>query len=147
MVTYKHSRVFNVPIKFAYDWCTDYSPVDSKIVGSKFPRIILEKTKKRVVYAGYKVGMDGKQKLAVRIVTLRPGAYSWHLDYFAEEDLEVGEYKLTRVGENRTKFDMTLKNTWKHGKGPTRKEFEADTKKVWDKYAPALERDYWKRKR
>ena len=147
MVVYKHSHVLNVPIKFTYDWCTDYSPKDSKIVGSKFQRIILDKTRKRVVYAGYKPGEDGKPKLAVRLVTLHPGTYSWHLDYFAEEDLEVGEYKLKRLGSNKTRLDMTFNNKWKHGKGPSREEFEAGTKKVWDKYAPALERDYRKRRR
>jgi hypothetical protein len=144
LVVYKHSRIFNVPVKFAYDWCTDYSPEDSKIVGSKFPRIVLEKTKNRAVYASFKPGRDGKPKLAVRVVTLHPRTYSWHLDYFAEEDLEVGEYTLTRLGANRTRFDMALKNTWKHGKGPSREELEADAKRVWDKYAPAIELDYRK---
>jgi hypothetical protein len=144
LVIYKHSHVFNVPIKFAYDWCTDYSPEDSKIVGSKFPRIILEKTRKRVVYAGYKRGEEGKPKLAVRVVTLHPETYSWHLDYFAEEDLEVGEYKLTSLGPNKTRLEMVLDNKWKHGKGPSKKDFEAETTKTWDKFAPALERDYKK---
>lgn len=144
LVIYKHSRIFNAPIQFAYDWCTDFSPEDSKITGSKFPRIVLEKTKKRVVYAGLKPGKDGKPKLAVRVVTLHPKTYSWHLDYFAEEDLEVGEYKLTPLGSNKTRFSVTLNNKWKRGKSPSRKEFEAGTKETWDKFALALERDYRK---
>lgn len=147
MVTYRHSRIFNAPIQFVYDWCTDYSPLDSKITGSKFERIILEKTKERVVYAGYKTGRDGKPKLAVRVVTLHPKTYSWHLDYFAEEDLEVGDYKLKRVGKDKTRFDMVLKNKWKHGRSPSKEEFEAGTKKTWDKFASALERDYRKEQR
>ncbi len=134
--------MFDVPIKFAFNWCTDYSSEDSKILGSKYPRIILEKTKKRVVYASYKNGSDGKPKLAVRVVTLYPATYSWHLDYFAEEDLELGEYKLTKLGKNKTKLDMTLKNRWKQGEGPSKEKFESETKNVWDKFAPALERDY-----
>ena len=142
LVTYKHSRVFDVPIKFAYDWCTDYSPLDSNIIGSKFPRIVLKKTKTQVVYASYKTGSDGKPKLAVRVVTLHPSSYSWHLDYYAEQDLEVGEYRLKRLGASKTRLDMVLRNTWKHGRSPTRKEFEAESKKTWDKFAPALERDY-----
>jgi hypothetical protein len=144
LVTYKHSRVFNVPVEFAYKWCTDYSPVDSKITRSKFPRIILAKGKDRVVYASFKPGSDGKPKLAVRVVTLHPKTFSWHLDYFAEEDLEVGDYKLTRLGPKKTKFAYALRNTWKHGKGPSKEAFEAEAKKTWDKFAPALERDYRK---
>ena len=73
------------------------------MLGSKFPRIILEKTTNRAVYAGFKRGEDGKPKLAVRVVTLHPRRYSWHLDYFGEEDLEVGEYKLIRLGAKKSK--------------------------------------------
>lgn len=144
MVTYRHSRVFAAPIKFVYDWCTDYSSEDSKIAKAKFPRIILEKSKKRAVYASYKNGSDGKPKLAVRVVTLHPETFSWHLDYFAEEDLEVGEYKLTRLSPVSTRLDMVLKNRWKEGKSPSRQEFELSAKNVWDKYVPALEKDYRK---
>ncbi|HVB11743.1 MAG TPA: hypothetical protein VNE86_01320 [Nitrososphaerales archaeon] len=142
MVIYKHTRVFNVPVKFAYEWCTDYSAEDSKMTGSKFPRIILEKTRKRAVYASFKQGKDGKPKLAVRVVTLHPSTYSWHLDYFGEEDLEVGEYKLIPLGANKTRLNMTFNNKWKRGKGPSKERFETHAKKAWDNYTPALERDY-----
>ena len=142
MVIYKHSRILNVPIKFAYDWCTDFSPEDAEIVGAKFPRIVLEKNSKRAVYASYKQGNDGRPKLAVRLVSLNPKNYSWHLDYFAEEDLEEGDYKLTKRGKEKTKLSLTLNNKWKNWRGPTRKEFDISTKKTWDKYAPALENDY-----
>jgi hypothetical protein len=37
------------------------------------------------------------------------------LDYFAEEDLETGEYKLTRLGSELTRLDITLRNSWKSG--------------------------------
>lgn len=142
MVTYKHSRDFAAPIKFVYDWCTDYSSEDSKIIKAKYPRIVLEKSRKRAVYASYKKGRDGKPKLAVRVVTLHPENFAWHLDYFAEEDLEVGEYKLTRLDRNKTRIDMVLINRWKKGKSPSRRELEQSVKNVWDKFAPALERDY-----
>ena len=142
MVVYKHSAILKAPIKFVYDWCVDFQETDPQLLGDNCRRIILEKSNKKVVYASYKPGQDGTQKLAVRFVTLYPSKYSWHLDYFAEEDLETGEYKLTRLGKELTGLDIALKNTWKHGKSPTRESFESSTKSVWDKYAPALERDY-----
>ena len=142
MVTYRHSRVFSAPIRFVYDWCTDYSYEDSKITKEKYPRKVLEKSNKRAVYASFKKGTDGKPKLAVRVVTLHPETYTWHLDYFAEEDLEVGEYKLTRLDPKRTRLDMVLRNRWKKGKSPTKREFEQSAKNVWDKFTPALESDY-----
>ena len=54
-------------------------------------RKILEKTPGLVVYASEKMGQDGKAKLAVRVVKLDGRNYSWHLDYFGEENNEVGD--------------------------------------------------------
>jgi hypothetical protein len=142
VVVYRHSVTFNAPIKFVYDWCTDYREDDPQLYGASHRRIILEKTKKRVIYASNKKGSDGSDKLAVRIVTLSPSTYSWHLDYAAEEDLERGDYTLKKLGKDKTRLDMVFKNTWKNGLGPSREEFEAETKSTWDAFAPALERDF-----
>jgi hypothetical protein len=60
------------------------------LTGSKSQRRILEKTRKRVIYAQLYEGEDGKEKVAIDIVTLKP-PHSWHLDYFGEEDDETGE--------------------------------------------------------
>ena len=78
----------------------------------------------------------------MRIVTLSPSTYSWHLDYAAEKDLEQGDYKLKKLGKDKTRPDIVFKNTWKNGSGPSRDEFEADTKFTWDAFAPAPERDF-----
>jgi hypothetical protein len=78
----------------------------------------------------------------VRLVTLSPSAYSWHLDYFAEDDLEQGNYRLKKLGKGRTRLDMFFKNKWKTGASPSREYFVAETKASWDGYAPALEKDY-----
>jgi hypothetical protein len=142
MVLYKHSITFKAPIKFDYDWCVDFQESNPQILGANYRRVILEKSKRKIVYASYKRGSDGNQKLAVRVVSLFPSKYAWHLDYFAEEDLETGEYKLTRLGNELTRLDITLKNTWKSGTSPTREFFQSETKSSWDKYGPALEKDY-----
>ena len=144
MVRYKYSTTFKAPIKYVFNWCTDYRTDDNKITGGKYPRIILEKTKNRVVFASYKQGSDGTPKLAVRVVTLNPSKYSWHLDYFGEEDLETGEYRLKRVGKNVTRLDMEFNNKWKHGKGPALKEHIDHARHAWQKYGPKLESDYAK---
>jgi hypothetical protein len=143
MVTvYRYSVTFNAPIKFVYNWCTDYREDDPEIIGADYRRIILEKSKKRVIFVSDKKGPDGSTKLAVRVVTLSPSKNAWHLDYFGEEDLEKGDYRLKSLGEEKTRLDMVFKNTWKNGAGPTSEEFTAETKSSWDAYAPALERDY-----
>jgi len=142
MAVYRQSVVFNAPIRFVYDWRTDYREDDPKITGADYRRIILEKTKKRVIYASEKTGSDGVSKLAVRIVTLFPSKYSWDLDYVGEEDVERGKYGLNKIGKEKTRLDMVFRNKWKNGIGSSRAEFEAETKTSWDAYAPALERDY-----
>jgi len=136
------SKTINAPLRYVYDWCTDYSEDDPRITGSKSQRRIVEKTGKRAIYIQIYEGADGKEKVAVNIVTLRPPA-SWHLDYFGEEDDETGEYRLKSLGKSKTKLDMVFKEKWKSiAKVPSIKEQLMATNEVWDKYVIALERDY-----
>lgn len=134
--------MINAPAKYVYDWATDYTEEDTQITGGTDRRIILLKNKTKVIFASFKTGQDGQPKLAVRIVTLYPQRYAWHLDYFGEEDLETGEYKLVRLGRQKTRLDMSFNNKWKVGNGPSRKDHEDHMKEMWDKYAAALEADY-----
>ena len=112
------SKTINAPLRYVYEWCTDFREDDPQITGSKSQRKILEKTKKRVVYAQIYTGLDGAQKVTVDIVTLSPPS-SWHLDYFGEEDDETGEYRLRALGKDRTRLDMVFREKWKKiRKGP-----------------------------
>jgi hypothetical protein len=127
-----------------YDWCTDYREDDSKITGSKSKRMILEKTKSRVIYT-----IRGKSRSevwnATNIVTLHPPR-SWHLDSIGDEDNEVGDYRLTRLGLRKTRLDMVFKEIWKTTNVPTKAAYEKHIREIWDKYAAALEKDYSKRR-
>lgn len=142
MVTYRVSKVINAPIRYVYDWATDYTEADNSIWGGKYPKIILLKSKTKAVYAYYNAGTDGKPKLAVRLVTMHPFTFSWHLDYYGEEDIETGEYKLVRLGKSKTRLDIVIKNKWKRARGPSATDFEKHANFVWEKYAAALEKDY-----
>ena len=136
------SKTINAPYGYVYDWCTDFRGDDGKITGSKSQRIIVEKTKKRVIYVQIYKGGDGKQKVAANIVTLRP-PNSWHLDFFGEEDDETGEYVVKDLGKDKTRLDMVFKEKWKNiAKVPSIEEQTKQTNKVWDKYVKALEKDY-----
>jgi len=140
--TTRVSKTFNAPLRYVYDWCTDFRDDDPHITGSKSQRKILERTKKRVIYAQIYQGADGTQKVAVDIVTLSP-PNSWHLDYFGEEDDETGEYRLKSLGKNKTRLDMVFKERWKNiANVPTLEEQIEQTSTTWDKYVQALEADY-----
>ncbi|MHB1909148.1 MAG: hypothetical protein ACYCQJ_09820 [Nitrososphaerales archaeon] len=142
MVVYRASKIFNAPIKYVYEWATDFKESDNQFWGGKHRRVILLKSKSKSVYAYFNDGADGKPKLAVGAVTLDPSKYSWHLDYYSEEDSETVEYKLTSLGKNKTRLKMIFRNKWKKGKGPSAEDFEKGTNLVWEKYAAALENDY-----
>lgn len=142
MVQYTISKIINAPIKYVYDWLTDYTEGDNAIWGGKFPKIILFKSKKKVVYAYYSQNPGRHPKLGVRFVMLHPSSFSWHLDYYGENDFETGEYELTRVAKDKTGLRIVLQNSWKRRTGPTSKQFKKHGDMVWEKYCRALEADY-----
>ncbi|MDA4124945.1 MAG: SRPBCC family protein [Thaumarchaeota archaeon] len=136
------SKTINAPLRYVYDWCTDFRDTDPQITGSKSQRRIVEKTRKRTIYVQIYEGADGREKVAVDIVTLKPHT-SWHLDYFGEEDDETGEYRLKKLGESKTRLDMVFTEKWKDiAKVPSIEEQMQSTNEVWDKYVAALEKEY-----
>ncbi len=142
--TFHLSKIIRAPLRFVYDWCTDYRESDPKITGSKAKRKILLKTKHRVIYtSAYLSG--GKSRSAVNVVTLyHPKA--WHLDFMGDEDDEAGDYVLTKLGPRRTRLDMTFTEHYKVRKAPTRAQDAKHTHEIWDKYIAALQKDYHRRK-
>jgi hypothetical protein len=138
------SKIINAPVGFVYHWCTDFKEDDNKLSGSKTRRIILQKTKRRVIFiSAFK--WTGKSRYGVQIVTLRP-PNRWHLDYFGEEADEIGDYGLTKLGPRRTRLDMMFKEKYKIPGAPARKEESKQAGEVWDRYVAALERDYARRR-
>ena len=134
------SKVIKAPLNFVYNWCTDFREDDNEITGSKTKRIILQKTKRRVIYVStYK--LRGKTISSVDIVALRP-PNAWHLDFVGQEGDEIGEYKLTRIGPRKTRLNMTFKIKYKIANPPTKEEDTKSTSKFWDKYVAAVEKDY-----
>jgi hypothetical protein len=67
---------------------------------------------------------------------------AWHLDLAGQENDEIGDYRLTRLGQRKTRLDMTFKVKYKIIRAPTRQQESKQTNEVWDKYVAALERDY-----
>ena len=134
------SKVIHAPLGFVYDWCTDYRETDTRITGSKSKRKILMKTKHRVVYVvSYRSG--GKTKSAVDVVTLHPPR-AWHLDFIGDEDDETGDYVLSRLGPSKTRLDMRFTEHYKVTNAPSRAQDTKNIQEIWDKYVPALEKDF-----
>ena len=134
------SKTIHAPLRYVYDWCTDYRDTDPKLTGSKTKRKILLRTGHRIIYTEtYR--SHGKPTIAVDIVTRYPPK-GWHLNFVSDEDDEVGDYTLTALGPKTTRLHMTFTDHYKIRHPPTKAEFVKVVKRVWDKYAEALERDY-----
>ena len=82
----------------------------------------------------------GKTKSAVDVVTLYPPK-AWHLDFIGDDDDEVGDYVLTKLGQ-RTRLDMTFTEHYKTHNAPTKAQDLKQIHEIWDKYVVALENDY-----
>ena len=137
---YHISKTIHAPLRFVYDWCTDYRESDPRITGSKYKRKILMKTKHRVVYvSSYR--NRSEMRSAVDVVTLHP-PNAWHLDFIGDEDDETGDYALSSLGPRKTKLNMTFTAHYKIVNAPSKAQDAKQTREVWNKYAAALERDY-----
>jgi hypothetical protein len=140
--TYRVTKMINAPLRFVFNWCTDYREDDNGITGSKTKRTILEKTKRRAVYMVQYP--EGKQiKIGFNLVTLN-APRSWHLNYFGEDDDEIADYALARLGPQRTRLDMVFTEKWKIREIPEKPAYIKHISEIWDKYVAALERDYAK---
>lgn len=138
--TYRVTKIINAPLKFVYDWCTDYREDDNLITGSEAQFKILQKTDRRVIYLRT-YERNGMTMIGVKMVRLRP-PNAWHLDQVGEDEDVIGIYKLTRVESERTRLDMRLTEKYKIGATPTKEEDRKITDQMWDKYVAALEKDY-----
>ena len=138
--TYRVMKTIDAPLKFTYAWCTDYREDDNQITNSKARFTILQKTNRRVIYVRTKE-QDGKSMIAVKMVTLSPPR-AWYLDQVGEDEDAVGTYRLTRVGPEKTRLDMTFTEKYKTSDAPTKEEDKVNTAQMWDRYVAALEKDY-----
>jgi hypothetical protein len=138
--THHVSKIINAPLKFVFDWCTDFREDDNQIAGSDTQRKILQKTKRRVIYIST-YERDGKTVSGVNIVTLKPPK-AWYLEYVGEEEDEIGSYKLKRLGPGKTRLDMTFTEKYKTTNAPTIDEDKNHTEQMWNRYVTALESDF-----
>ena len=140
--TYRVSKLIEAPLPFVYEWCTDFREDDNKITGSKSTRKILEKSDRRVIYT-VSYMENGKEQSHVSVVTLKPPD-AWHLDTSGNAmEQETGDYKLTKVGKDKTRLNMVFKMNYGKSvkKIPTSKELADDLSKFWDKLVSGLMQD------
>jgi len=139
IVSYRFSKAITAPLRFVYDWCTDYREDDFKIIGVKARRLILEKTKSRAVFINQPKGTH--VGTAINIVTFHP-PNGWGLNSIRAERDTIGHYRLRKLGPGSTKLDILFKLNWKTAPTSTKAGLLRHLDEMWGKYAAALEREY-----
>ncbi len=133
--------VFEVPLDFAFAWCTDYTPQDAALEGESYERRIFERTPRRVVFEDLEEGPSG-WVWARDVVTLRR-PNRWHMESVGSHRDVTAEYVLTRLGDRKTQLELRW---WRRphppGKKVPRAQREKETGLAWKRFAAAMEKDY-----
>jgi hypothetical protein len=135
------SKTVDAPIKFVYTWCTDFRVDDGKLSKSKPRYKVIRVSPDRVVRIRISSQRVRAPAVALELVRLRP-PNSWHVDQIDETDLAAANYKLTRLGPNRTRVTITGTERWMTRIHPDRSEYIEHVGSYWDTLVAALEARY-----
>lgn len=135
------SKVIAVPLRYAYDWLTDFRTDDGKFSRSKPRFTVLELSADRVVRVRTSPSKVKPLSVAVELVRLHP-PNGWHVDQIDEADLESVDYKLTKLGPKKTRITLTLVERWMVPKFPQKADWVQGTSLFWDSLVAALEESY-----
>ncbi len=138
-----HIRLtFDVPLDFAFAWCTDYSADDPKLEGDSYRRKVVERTPRRVVFEDLEETKGG-WIWSREVVQLRP-PNRWHMDGIGNQRDVMADYLLTRLPDGRTQLDIR----WRRrplvpaAAKRTKAQREAGALRAWKHFRTAMERDY-----
>jgi hypothetical protein len=139
---YKVTVTFDAPLRFAYDWCTDFTSDDPRLEREPYERRILKRSPRRVLYEDLEREDDGWH-WARYDVTLRP-PNRWHLESVGNYRSLVADYRLTPRPGDGTEFHLAYRR--RSGPLPSRPLSKAAREKslarTWRRFKAELERDY-----
>jgi hypothetical protein len=132
------SKIIDAPLRYVYDWCTDFRSDDAKREGSEIRHRVVKVSPERLVRV--KVGRHGARTPTtnVEVVRLSP-PNAWHKDTIGEEDLDSMDYKLTALGPNKTRFSLVMVERWMVPKFPKKADWVQGSSKYWDGLVRAIE--------
>ena len=145
--TYRVTVDFDVPLAFAFRWCTDYTPHDGMFSGEDrtihLQRRIIERTNRRVVFENlYDEGRGwGWER---HIVTLHP-PNRWHCEGKGNHQESILDYTLTALPGSRTRCDMRWRSrpvAHSRAARPSAVDVESYVTGLWKKRARSLKREY-----
>lgn len=135
------SKTIDAPLRYVYDWCTDFRSDDADLEGSKRKHRVVTVGSQRLVRV--KVGGGGARtpRTSVEVVRLSPPD-AWHKDTIGEADLDSMDYKLTALGPNKTRFTLDIVERWMVPKFPKKADWLRRSNEYWDELVLAIEERY-----
>ncbi|MCI4368844.1 MAG: hypothetical protein L3K09_04700 [Thermoplasmata archaeon] len=144
MPVYEVKATFRAPLKFVYEWCTDYRPQDARLESENYERKILRRSSREVIYEDLEDSKDG-WFWARHVVRLFP-PNRWHSDTVGSHRALSLEYRLAALPGGRTQLTLTARRRpyGVGGKNPPRAKWEGPVAMSWKRFGRAIERDYQK---
>ena len=137
------TKTIKAPIKYVYEWCTDFRSDDGKFSSSKRRSKVIHVGSDHVVRIFERVTPIESPTVVVELVRLTPPD-AWHKDQIGVTDLDAVDYKLARLDSGRTRVTVSLTERWMTRKHPTRSQWVRNANRYWDTLVAALEEDYRK---
>lgn len=137
------SRTIDAPVRYVYDWCTDYRSDDWKVTKpGTHPRFrVLRPSPHRVIRIRVTPQKSEDPAIAVDLIRLEPPD-KWHTDQIDEDDRETVDYKLTPIGPRRTRLDLLVTERWTVPKHLSREEVRQRVSGAWERYAGLIRARY-----
>lgn len=139
--TFRFSKTVEAPLKYVYDWCTDFRDDDGQFSSSKPQFKVLRFGRDRVVRIRLSTVREKNAPMAVELVRLYPPD-SWHVDQIDESDLDSVDYKVSRIGPRRSRVTLEITERWMTPRHPSLAAWSRSTNRYWDTLVTSLEASY-----
>jgi hypothetical protein len=142
--TVRISKVVHAPLRYVYEWCTDYRPDDWRIrrKGTIKPKYrVLRVSPHRVIRVRLASRGSVDPDIAVDVVRLDPPA-DWHTDQIDETDRMAIDYHLVKLGPRSTRLELLVTERWVTREFPARPELRRRVSATWDHLSDAIEERY-----
>ena len=135
------TKVVDAPLRYVYDWCTDFRPDDAKLSGSRSKHRVIAVSPERLIRIRVANREARNPPMAVELIRLSPPD-AWHKDTIDEKDLDSIDYKLTALGPKRCRVSLVIVERWMVPKYPRKAAWVASSSEYWDELVRSIEERY-----
>jgi hypothetical protein len=143
-MTVRLSKTVNAPLRYVYDWCTDYRSDDWRLgrKGSNRPKIrVLRVSPHQVIRIRVRRKRSDDSEVTIDLVQLSPPS-GWHTDQIDVTDRMAMDYHLVKLGPKRSRLDLLCTERYVTPDFPTPGELRQQVSATWDRLVAAVEERY-----